>query len=134
MRTVLNVHGPVKIQFKHERFTAPVIHDRKQHEGSTKPRGWGWISAETVCRLVGGPREDERDVIDPGYARCSTADKYVKETAREVALLHMLGVDKRFDLADPRQRRLVLTPEDTGRVLAAYYGRKRGQQPHNKQE
>lgn len=119
MKAVLSNGDHVKIQFKHMQFK-PTIHDREHGK-------WGWIKATTICRVIheSKDRDVEVDVIPPGYARCAAGDQFVLETGRQVALHHLLGYDKRFGLYDPRQK-LVLTPTDTGIVLAAYYGRKRG--------
>jgi hypothetical protein len=132
MKTLLTIGaGEVKIQFRHQQFTEPQLYLRSQH--GTRPARTAWVKAITTCRLITGRYEAEHDVIPHGQAKCVVEDAYNRDTAREVALYHMLGIDKRLPLHHPRQK-LVLSLVDTGRVLAAYYGRKRGQRPRTQQE
>lgn len=83
--------------------------------------GWGplavgrdaWARAMTECRLYIGPREKEV-MVGEGFAFCSTQDNFAKEPGRRLSLARAL-------------ESAGLGREDSGALLAAYFGRKRGQ-------
>lgn len=109
MRTQLSSGEDVKIVFRHtisepyRIFGVGAGHTRRRYEHEV-PR------ALTECLVIGGTREQPTSIAH-GVAACAWKDPFVKEAGRRIALARAVTG---------------LSTLDQGRVLSAYYNRKRG--------
>lgn len=113
----------VRILFKHQRFEQPQFHIRQgrgRHAGEEV-----WVQAQTLCRIVEGPREQEQELLI-GSALCSVHDNFCREEGRQMALAHALGLSPHYHPLNPKgQKNLRVAPVDAATLLQAYQKRPR---------
>lgn len=114
MTATLQTGSVVKARFTHWRYPWPVEHQSLRGKKRM-------ITAVTVAEIIS---EDEKVVFAVGKGRCSVDNTFSYHAGREVALKHALELH-RSEKDEEKDPRRPFNREDTGRILAAYFTRRR---------